>query len=197
MRTKPFPHLRHLLPWWAKLFPTAKLARTKSDLIPIVKAGEAHRSECGCEEHKAGIRTHGPAGQTRGGVAMADRSDELRRRAADCLALARATSDPHARLSLPRLRSDCTQWRTARRWSSTLSYATSTISRWCAPAMASPWCSSNSKSSPRKRTTRTKPPNGEGRERVPPGPSSGSTGGHSSVWRGVSKALAESRTWRD
>ena len=31
---------------------------------------------------------------------MADRSDELRRRAADCLALARATSDPHARLSL-------------------------------------------------------------------------------------------------
>jgi len=31
---------------------------------------------------------------------MADRSDELRRRAADCLALGRATSDPHARLSL-------------------------------------------------------------------------------------------------
>jgi hypothetical protein len=31
---------------------------------------------------------------------MPDRSDELRRRAAECLALARATSDPHARLSL-------------------------------------------------------------------------------------------------
>jgi hypothetical protein len=31
---------------------------------------------------------------------MADRSDELRRRAADCLTLARATSDPYARLSL-------------------------------------------------------------------------------------------------
>jgi hypothetical protein len=33
-------------------------------------------------------------------MAMPVRSDELRRRAADCLALARATSDPHARISL-------------------------------------------------------------------------------------------------
>lgn len=41
-----------------------------------------------------------PPPPTLRGAAMSDESDEFRRRAADCLALARATSDPYTRLSL-------------------------------------------------------------------------------------------------
>jgi hypothetical protein len=41
-----------------------------------------------------------PPPPTLRGAAMSDESEEFRRRAADCLALARATSDPYTRLSL-------------------------------------------------------------------------------------------------
>ena len=71
---------------------------TKSGLIPFVKTGEAHRPERGCEEHKTGVRIHGPAEKGTGAWPWLIVLDEEAGRR--LLTLARATSHPYARPSL-------------------------------------------------------------------------------------------------